>query len=91
MATTQKDMRIDLRIENSQKNFLIYAASLRNTKLSTFLLDSALKEAEELVASKVHFPLSNQQWEAFFSTLDRPARTIPQLKKLFKEPNIFHG
>lgn len=90
MATIQKDTRIDLRIENSQKEFLIYAASMKNVKLSTFVLDSALREAEGLVANKVHFPLTDHQWKAFRAALDRPAREIPRLKKLFKEPNIFH-
>lgn len=90
-ATIQKDTRLDLRIENSQKKFLIYAASLRNMKLSTFVLDSALKEAEETAANKIHFLLSDQQWKTFCSALDKPAREIPQLKKLFKGKNIFHG
>ena len=91
MATIQKDTRIDLRIENSQKDFLVYAATLNNQKLSAFVLDSALKEAEELVASKDHFALPERQWKAFCAALDRPAREIPKLKKLFKEPNIFNG
>ncbi len=90
MAMTQKDTRIDLRIENSQKEFLVYAASMRNMKLSTFVLDSALKEAEELVANKIHFPLPDHQWKVFCAALDRPACEIPQLKKLFKGPNVFH-
>lgn len=91
MATVQKDTRIDLRIENSQKDFLIYAASLRNMKLSTFVIDSALKEAEELVANKVNFPLPAEQWQAFCSALDKPAKEIPKLKNLFKGPNVFNG
>ena len=90
MSTIQKDTRIDLRIENSQKDFLIYAASLRNMRLSAFVLDSALKEAEELVANKINFPLNDRQWKAFSSALDKPAREIPKLKKLFKGPNIFN-
>lgn len=90
MATIQKDTRIDLRIGNSQKDFLVYAASLRKMKLSAFVLDSALKEAEELVANKIHFPLTDHQWKIFSSALDKPAREIPKLKKLFKGPNIFN-
>lgn len=90
MAITQKDTRIDLRIENSQKDFLVYAASLQHKKLSAFVIDCALKEAEELVASKVHFALPPQQWKDFCKALDRPAREIPQLKKLFKEPGVFN-
>lgn len=90
MAIVQKDTRIDLRIENSQKDFLIYAASLRNMGLSTFVIDCALKEAEELVASKINFPLPPDQWQAFCAALDKPAKEIPKLKKLFKGPDIFN-
>ncbi|HLF17939.1 MAG TPA: DUF1778 domain-containing protein [Candidatus Omnitrophota bacterium] len=89
MAITQKDTRIDLRIENSQKDFLMYAASLLKMKLSAFVLDCALKEAEALVASKVHFPLPANQWKLFCEALDKPAREIPQLKKLFQGPTGF--
>jgi len=90
MATIQKDTRIDLRIELSQKDFLVYAASLQNKKLSAFVLDCALKEAEEMISNKVQFTLLPQQWKAFCSALDQPAREIPKLKKLFKEPSIFN-
>ena len=91
MATIQKDTRIDLRIENSKKDFLVYAAALRNKKLSAFVIDSALKEAEELVANKVQFPLTDHQWKIFSSALDRPPREIPKLKRLLKGPNVFDG
>ena len=89
LAIAQKDTRIDLRIENAQKDFLVYAASLRNMKLSAFVLDSALKEAEEVLASKTHFSLPDKEWKAFCAALDKPAREIPNLKKLFKGLSIF--
>lgn len=88
MVTIQKNKRIDLRVANSSKNLLIYAAILRRKKLSAFILDSALKEAEELVASRTNFQLSKQQWKVFCSALDSPAREIPKLKKLFTETDI---
>ena len=86
---THKDDRIDLRVKRAQKNFLNYAASLRNMKLSAFVLYSAVKTAEETVTEKIHFSLSKKQWNAFSEVLDRPARKIPKLKKLFAGPNIF--
>lgn len=89
MATVVKNSRIDVRIEDSQKNFLMYAAALSNKKLSAFVLDSALKEAEDLISDKNYFQLSGRQWKVFCSALDRPAKEIPKLKKLFKEPVIF--
>jgi uncharacterized protein (DUF1778 family) len=91
MPVIQKDTRIDLRIENSQKDFLVYAASLKKVKLSAFVLNSAIKEAEDLLASKTQFPLSEAQWKAFNAALDRPARENPKLKKLFKTADVFHG
>ena len=91
MVTIQKNKRIDLRVANSSKNLLIYAAILRRKKLSAFILDSALKEAEELVASRTNFQLSKQQWEAFCSALDSPAREIPKLKKLFTGTDIHNA
>ncbi len=90
MAILQKDTRIDLRVENTQKDFLVYAASVRNMKLSAFVLDSALKEAEGVVTSKIHFSLPDKKWKIFCAALDKPAREIPKLKKLFQGPNIFH-
>lgn len=91
MPTVQKDTRIDLRIGNSQKEFLIYAASLKKMKLSAFVLNSAIKEAEELLANKTQFALPEAQWKAFSAALDRPARENPKLKKLFKMTSVFHG
>ncbi len=91
MSITSKDTRIDLRIENSQKDFLVYAASLSNQKLSAFVINSALKEAEDLVANKVQFNLSDHQWKDFCSVLDKPAREIPKLKKLLKGSKVFNG
>ena len=86
---TNKDDRIDLRVNRSQKNFLNYAASLRSMKLSTFILYSAEKTAEEIVTEKIHFSLPKKQWDSFCKALDKPARVIPKLKKLFKGPAIF--
>lgn len=85
MSIAHKNERIDLRIEDSQKNMLVYAASLRRQKLSAFVLASALKEAEDLIADKTNFSLPQAQWKAFCAALDRSARKVPKLKELFKE------
>lgn len=89
MAINQKNERLDLRVKDSQKNYLIYAAALRDMKLSAFVLDSAMKEAEEVVNQNVHFKLPEKQWRAFCQALDRPAKKNPALKKLFSKPSVF--
>ncbi|MBI2174358.1 MAG: DUF1778 domain-containing protein [Candidatus Omnitrophica bacterium] len=90
-TTTQKDDRIDLRIETEQKNFLNYAAKIRNMKLSAFVLTSALREAEEIVADKAHFSIAEKQWKTFYAALDQPAHEIPKLRQLFSGPDPFKG
>ncbi len=87
---THKDDRIDLRAKSSQKDFLRYAASLQKMKLSTFVLISALKVAEETVNEKTHFSLSEKQWNSFCKELDKPARKIPKLKRLLSGSGIFN-
>ena len=90
MTIKQKNERLDLRVKDSQKSYLIYAATLRDMKLSAFVLDSAMKEAEEVVNQNVRFTLPDKQWKAFCQALDKPAREIPALKKLFAKPSIFN-
>jgi len=89
MSVSPKDDRIYFRVKSSEKDFLNYAAAQRNVDLSVFVRDSAIKEAEEVMAEKVHFSLPDKQWKAFCAALDRPAREIPKLKKLFAKPSIF--
>ena len=89
MANKHKNDRIDVRVKSSQKSYLMHAATLRDVKLSTFVLESAMKEAEEADNQNVHFVLPEKQWKAFCEALARPAREIPRLKKLFEKPGLF--
>lgn len=89
MPLSCKDDRIHVRVKKSEKELLNYAAVQRKVDLSVFVRESALKEAEEVIAEKVHFSLADKQWKAFCAALDKPAREIPKLKKLFAEPSAF--
>ncbi len=88
--TTQKDTRIDFRVKSQQKELLNYAASIQNMTLSAFVMESALKEAEEIVSEKIQFSLSQKQWKTFCDQLDQPAKSITKLKKLFSGPSVFN-
>ena len=84
-----KNDRIDLRAKTDQKEYLSYAASLANMKLSSFILCSALKSAQEIVTEKINFSLPAKQWNSFCEALDRPAQEVSKLKKLFSKPVVF--
>ena len=86
---SHKNDRIELRIEAAKKKLLAYAASLRNMNVTGFMLDSAFKEAERIITERANFALSPKQWKKFCEILDRPAREIPRLKKLFSKKTLF--
>ena len=45
-----------------------------------------LKEEEQ--ADQTQFVLSDEEWCAFTEAMDRPARHLPELEKLLREPSI---
>lgn len=81
--------RIDLRVHPKAKEALQAAASLRHKTVSEFILDSALRAADEELAERQYFGLDAKQWEAFQLALDAPPRRLPRIEQLFQEPGIF--
>ena len=89
MTTTKRTDRIDVRVTPEAKEALQAAAALRRTTVSDFVLDSALKAADDELAERTIFPLSAEQWQAFQAALDVPPRPTPRLKRLLQEPGVF--
>ena len=89
MTTTKRTNRIDVRVTPEAKKALQAAAALRRTTVSDFVLDSALKAADDELAERTVFPLSAEQWEAFHQALDAPPQSKPRLNRLLQEPGAF--
>jgi uncharacterized protein (DUF1778 family) len=53
------------------------------------VVESALGRADETLADRQRFTLDAEQWTAFMAALDAPAREMPRLARLFREPTIF--
>ena len=93
---SQKAVRINIRASERQKSVLKKAARLRQTTMSDFVLENAVKAAQEVIAQqkladRTHFALPKAQWEAFCAALDAPPKPKPALKKLMTEPSIFNA
>jgi uncharacterized protein (DUF1778 family) len=88
-SRNSKDRRIHLRATSAQESLIRAAADRRGISLTDFVLESACTRAEEAIADQVHFVLSPSQWEAFNDALDRPARVLPNLRRLLTEPSVF--
>lgn len=85
MATT-KTARVHLRIAAEDKDLFERAGSLHEESLTEFLVESGRERAERLLADRTHFVLSDSDWQAFITALDRPATVRPELAELFARP-----
>lgn len=83
-----KTERIDVRASRSVKLLLQEAARESHKNVSEFLLDAGVTAANQTLAERRHFVLTDEQWTAFQQALDRPVQTKPRLAKLLTEPGI---
>lgn len=90
-ATGQKEARLSIRASEPQKKLLAQAARARNLNTSQFVLEASLDAAHAALADQTEFRLTGEQWEAFCRSLDAPPRLVPELRRLFNEPEAFGG
>ena len=90
MATTEsRTEKLDLRLTPSAKRALQIAALASHRSVSEFVLESALRQAEETLPDRQRFGVDAAQWAAFQAALDAPARSTPRLQKLLEQPSVF--
>lgn len=81
--------KLDLRLSPETKARLNAAARERHQSVSQFVLSSAIDRADETLAARQRFTLDADQWAVFLAALDAPARDLPRLERLFREPAPF--
>ena len=91
MATlthTTKSRRINIRISDTHEELVRRGAQARGQTVTEFIVASACTIAEIELAEQSEFKLPPDQWKAFLSALDRPAKAHLQLKRLLAEPSV---
>lgn len=85
MATTRprKERRIDLRVDEGDRELFAMAAEESRQTLTQFLVESGRERAERLLADRVRFRLDDESWRALEAALERPAEVKPELAELF--------
>lgn len=83
-----KTERIDVRASASVKQLLQEAARSCHKNVSEFLLDAGITAANQALADRRHFVLSDDRWEVFQQALDRSVQSKPRLNKLLSEPGV---
>lgn len=57
--------------------------------MTDFVLESAVVEAERVLADRRWFLIDNERWDEFQRLLERPARDLPKLRALLTQPAPF--
>ncbi len=81
--------RFNIRTTVRDKDLVTQAAYVARMSTSQFVMQAALRSAEEILADQSRFVVPPEKWDAFVDALDRPAREVPALKKAVSKPNPF--
>ena len=73
---------LSVRVNADERAILEAAAEQSRTNLSDFVRRKALEAAEAEVLNRTVVTIPAKDWDAFESWLNRPAKSIPALKKL---------
>jgi uncharacterized protein (DUF1778 family) len=72
-----KSERIDVRASAPVKQLPQEAARVAHKNVSEFLLDAGIIAANQTLADRTRFGLSNEKWLAFQTALDQPGAPNP--------------
>ena len=84
MAVAVKDSRVDFRVSDVQKTLLERAAEIKHLSLSSYILSSSIKQAEQDIAENEMLILSNRDRDLVMSALENPPEPNEALKGMFK-------
>lgn len=80
-----KTAPINMRVEPSQHALLTKAAAVLHKDRSTFILEVACREAENVLLDQRMFYLDKTEFAAFEEALNAPVPDITKLKALLNE------
>ncbi|WP_137157938.1 DUF1778 domain-containing protein [Rhizobium sp. FKL33] len=79
-AAVEDNERMSLRVAAETKSKLLRAASLRNTDLTNFVTQSALREAEAVIADAEAVKASERDYLRILNLLENPPKPNAKLR-----------
>jgi uncharacterized protein (DUF1778 family) len=76
--------RLEVRVTAEQDALIRQAADLEEMTVTAFVLDTVTTRAKRVVRQHQDLVLSNEAFDRFIAELDKPAKPVPELVKLFK-------
>ncbi len=79
---SRRDTNIPIRARAEDRDLIDRAARVVGKSRSEFMLDTARREAQTVLADQTHFVIDAKQWAAFIKELDKPPKDNPRLREL---------
>lgn len=83
-STKARGESINLRVSSGQKSLIDRAARALGRNRSDFMLQTACREAENVLLDRRYFALSEEEFKRFTALLDKPPAANPRLARLLK-------
>jgi uncharacterized protein (DUF1778 family) len=77
-----RDLSINLRISQNQRDLIDRAATLQGKSRSEFMLDSAYQKAQDVLLDRCLFDVDEQRFQQFLDRLDAPVMPNENMRKL---------
>jgi len=77
-----RDLSINLRISQNQRDLIDRAATLQGKSRSEFMLDSAYQKAQDVLLDRCLFDVDEQRFQQFLDRLDAPVMPNENLRHL---------
>jgi len=88
-STTPNDTRVTARLPASVKDTLQKAADLTGATLNQFMVQAAVKEAQEVINREQVIHLSSQDADRIFSLIENPPTPNDNLKEAMQRHRAF--
>ena len=77
-SAPRKEDRLELRLESERRQLLDRAAQSVGVSTSAFVLEHATLAAQQTLADRTVFVVSDEDWDAFVALLDRPVQPMEE-------------
>lgn len=83
-----RSRRLNIRATPRQEKLIRLGAEQQGMNMSSFILESACRQAEQSLAERRQFAIGPRQWTRFVQVLNRRPQEKPGLRELFSQPSV---
>jgi uncharacterized protein (DUF1778 family) len=82
---SERISRLDIRTTNQAKQAIEHAANIVGVTMSSFVLESAIERATQVIESNQRIRLNQEESEHFLALMDNPPEENESLRQLFEK------